>query len=236
MDWLFLSWFYFSCQVKHCRCFLFLFTHSIKLSKIPYCVCNSKLQSWFHRRALGLIWNSLSGDLLCCCFRSWNSTCFMIKSNETNILHLDIQNIIITDWKIKSYFLLCMPKLWFCVFVPEWVELRLKQWFLLIPPSTPSEFNLCSSFDKPGHLVFLAWDAGFTMGCSKLCAWSGPGSPHLMANSLNSAHLSRLCGLGSLFLPHRSSQLAGQPPPLPPPHLPSSHCTWLQPQSHSSLP
>lgn len=68
-----------------------------------------------------------------------------------------------------------------------------------IPPSPPSDSNLCSFSDKPRHLVVLAWDAGCTMGCCKLRAWSGPGTPHLMGNSLNSAHLGRQCRLGPLF-------------------------------------
>lgn len=68
-----------------------------------------------------------------------------------------------------------------------------------IPPSPPSDSNLCSFSDKPRHLVVLAWDGGCTMGCCKLRAWSGPGTPHLMGNSLNSAHLGRQCRLGPLF-------------------------------------
>lgn len=68
--------------------------------------------------------------------------------------------------------------------------------------------NLCWFSDKPQHLVLLAWDAACTIGCCKLFAWSGPGTPHVMGNSLNSAHLGRHCRLD-------------------PPHLP-----LLQPASH----
>lgn len=53
--------------------------------------------------------------------------------------------------------------------------------------------NLCWFSDKPQHLVVLAWDAACTVGCCKLFAWSGPGTPHVMGNSLNSAHLGRQC-------------------------------------------
>lgn len=66
------------------------------------------------------------------------------------------------------------------------------------PPSPPSDSNLCSFSDKPRHLALLAWDVGCTAACCKLCAWSGPGTPHLMGNSLNSAHLGGQCGLGPL--------------------------------------
>lgn len=71
----------------------------------------------------------------------------------------------------------------------------------LTPPSQPPDSNLRSFSDKPRHLVVLAWDVGCTTGCCKLCAWSGPGTPHLIGNSLNSAHLSRQYGLGSIFFP-----------------------------------
>lgn len=88
--------------------------------------------------------------------------------------------------------------------VPFTLVLKSSQWcwrlqMSSIPPSPPSDSNLCSFSDKPRHLVVLAWDACCTMGCCKLCAWSGPGTPHLMGNSLNSAHLGRQCGLGPLF-------------------------------------
>lgn len=64
------------------------------------------------------------------------------------------------------------------------------QWCLALAnvSNSSKSSNLCSFSDKPRHLVVLAWDAGCTMGCCKLCAWSGPGTPHLMGNSLNSAH------------------------------------------------
>lgn len=74
--------------------------------------------------------------------------------------------------------------------------------------------NLCWFSDKPQHLVVLAWDAGCTIGCCKLFAWSGPGTPHVMGNSLNSAHLGRQCRLEPLIF-CRSSQPASQPLLLP---------------------
>ena len=131
---------------------------------------------------------------------------------------------------------ICLPSVSVSVWVPEWccVHRRVKSVFTLVwtavrdvwrwrlspvPPSPPSDSNLCSFSDKSQHLVILAWDAGCTMGCSKLCAWSGPGTPHLMGNSLNSAHLSRQCGLGSLFF---LITPASQPPPLPPPTYPAA--------------
>lgn len=103
--------------------------------------------------------------------------------------------------------------------------------------------NLCSFSDKPRHLVVLAWDAGCTMGCCKLCAWSGPGTPHLMGNSLNSAHLGRQCRLGPLIF-CCSSQIASQPLPLPPPtypaatvpgHSPRAIPADLRPLAHAAL-
>lgn len=112
-----------------------------------------------------------------------------------------------------------------------------------IPPSPPSDSNLCLFSDKPRHLVVLAWDAGCTMGCCKLRAWSGPGTPHLMGNSLNSAHLGRQCGLRPLFLPC-CSHLASQPPPLPPPTNPAATVpgrspraipAYLRPLAHAAL-
>lgn len=90
--------------------------------------------------------------------------------------------------------------------------------------------------------MLLAGDAACTVGCCKLFAWSGPGTPHVMGNSLNSAHLGRQCRLDPLIL-CCSSQPASQPAEQPASqpatalatsHLPSSHCTWLQPHSHSS--
>ena len=110
-----------------------------------------------------------------------------------------------------------------------------------ISPSPPSDSNLCSLSDKPRHLVVLAWDAGSTMGCCKLCAWSGPGTPHLMGNSLNSAHLGRQRGLGPLFF---LATPASQPPPLPPPTYPASTVpgrspraisAYLRPLAHAAL-
>lgn len=59
--------------------------------------------------------------------------------------------------------------------------------------------NLCWFSDKPQHLVVLAWDAACTIGCCKLFAWSGPGTPHVMGNSLDSAHLGRQCRLDPLI-------------------------------------
>lgn len=103
--------------------------------------------------------------------------------------------------------------------------------------------NLCSFSDKPRHLVVLACDAGCTMGCCKLCAWSGPGTPHLMGNSLNSAHLGRQCRLGPLIF-CCSSQIASQPLPLPPPtypaatvpgHSPRAIPAYLRPLAHAAL-
>lgn len=90
--------------------------------------------------------------------------------------------------------------------------------------------NLCWFSDKPQHLVLLAWDAACTVGCCKLFAWSGPGTPHVMGNSLNSAHLGRQCRLEPLIF-CCSSQPATA---VTTSHIPSSHCTWLQPHSHSS--
>lgn len=103
--------------------------------------------------------------------------------------------------------------------------------------------NLCSFFDKPRHLVVLAWDASCTAGCCKLCAWSGPGTPHLMGNSLNSAHLGRQRRLGPLIF-CRSSQIASQPLPLPPPTYPAATVpgrspraipAYLRPLAHAAL-
>lgn len=93
--------------------------------------------------------------------------------------------------------------------------------------------NLCWFPDKPQHLVVLAWDAACTIGCCKLFAWSGPGTPHVMGNSLNSAHLGRRCRLDPLIF-CCSSQPATPATAVATSHLPSSHCTWLQPHSHSS--
>lgn len=90
--------------------------------------------------------------------------------------------------------------------------------------------NLCWFSDKLQHLVVLAWDAACTIGCCKLFAWSGPGTPHVMGNSLNSAHLGRQRRLDP-FIFCRSSQPATA---VATSHLPSSHCTWLQPHSRSS--
>lgn len=110
-----------------------------------------------------------------------------------------------------------------------------------IPPSPPSDSNLCSFSDKSRHLVVLAWDAGCTMGCCKLCAWSGPGTPHLMGNSLNSAHLGRQRRLGPLvFL----AAPASHRPPLPPPTYPAATVpgrspravpAYLRPLAHAAL-
>lgn len=90
--------------------------------------------------------------------------------------------------------------------------------------------NLCWFSDKPQHLVVLAWDAAGTVGCCKVFAWSGPGTPHVMGNSLNSAHLGRQCRLDPLIFCCSSQPVTA----VATSHLPSSHCTWLQPHSHSS--
>lgn len=113
----------------------------------------------------------------------------------------------------------------------------------LILQSSPSDSNLSWFADKLQHLVFLAWDAGCTTGCCKPSAWSGPGTPHLMDNSLNSAHLGRQCRLGPLFLCH-TSHLASQPLPLPPPTYPPATVpgcgpraipAYLRPLAHAAL-
>lgn len=68
------------------------------------------------------------------------------------------------------------------------------------------------------------------MGCCKLCDWSGPGTPHLMGNSLNSAHLGRQYRLDQLIF-CCSSQIARQPLPLPSPTYPAATATGCSPRA-----
>lgn len=66
-------------------------------------------------------------------------------------------------------------------------------------PLIPSESsNLCSRFDKPRHLAVSGARRQLHRRVPQnLRARSGPGSPHLMGNSLNSAHLGSSGGSGS---------------------------------------
>lgn len=114
---------------------------------------------------------------------------------------------------------------------------------LAIDSNSSKSSNLCSFSDKPRHLVVLAWDAGCTTGCCKLCAWSGPGTPYLMGNSLKSAHLGRHCRLGPLIF-CCSSQTNSQPLPLPLPTYqaatvpgcsPRAIPAYLRPLAHAAL-
>lgn len=68
------------------------------------------------------------------------------------------------------------------------------------------------------------------MGCCKLCAWSGPGTPHLMGNSLNNAHLGRQYRLEQLIFCF-SSQIARQPLPLPSPTYPAATAPGCSPRA-----
>lgn len=95
--------------------------------------------------------------------------------------------------------------------------------------------NLCWFSDKPQHLVVLAWDAACTVGCCKVFAWSGPGTPHVIGNSLNSAHLGRQCRLDPLIF-CCSSQPASQPLLLPPPTYPAATVPGCSPTAIPALP